>query len=634
MPGVRIPLELEDKVSSRINKVADCFERVDRAVNRATRSMTASEILARRMNSQAVSAADRYAEQTSKMEDFTDSVNRFVTESQGMSGTLGEAARMAEEEASAMSSVAGKIDEAAQRAEEEGTAMSGAADRVAELADAHDKAGREAQEQERKTSRLVSAVKKLAGGAKSAVSGLLGFGKAQTPLDGVTKKLTRMAASVFTVSRLIRYMKDALEVAPDDIASSFIGLGNTIKTDFQRIFVSMLKAIQPGLDRLRAVLDSPGGQRFLLGLQRMAEAAGQAIGWLADKVGVLIDWIGNHWNVIMPTALTLLGLFAAKMLLAAGAALAMNWPLLLIVGAIAGVMYALKELWGSAEVAFGNIGGAIAVCGAFFDNFGILVENVCNAVGAAWDALTYNIALWADNMAKQVSAAFHEMAADVFDSLDQILDFVGSLPGVGPMGSIKRAFEANGVDFGAMFSGAASAARAQAQIERSGLNNNYKDVGAAFEGGWGKSGKTAFKDGWNDKAWKDGYEAGAGFGRAVDAIIDGFNPENLDKMALQDIKVSADAAAGSLGSLGGIGDSVSAIEKAVAMTDEDIKQLVDLAERRYVNNVNLTTQSPVIQISGQNTGNTAKDREALAEAIKIILLEERSSGSIRSTAMV
>lgn len=613
MPGVKIPLELEDKVSSRINKVADGFERVDRAVNRATRSMTASEILARRMNSQAAAAADRYAEQTSKMEGFTDSVNRFVTESQGMSGALGEAA---------------------QRAEEEGTAMSGAADRVAELADAHDKAGREAQEQERKTSKLVSAVKKLASGAKSAASGLLGFGKAQTPLDGVTKKLTRMAASMFTVRKLIRYMKDALEVAPDDIASSFIGLGNTIKTDFQRIFVSMLKAIQPGLDRLRAALDSPGGQRFLLGLQRMAEAAGQAIGWLADKVGMLIEWIGNNWNIVMPTAITLLGLFAAKMLVAAGAALAMNWPLVLIVGAVAAVITILTQLGVTAGDVFAFVGGAIAVCGAFFENFGILVENVCNAVGAAWEALTYNIALWADNMAKQVSAAFHNMAAAVFDSLNQILDFVGSLPGVGPMGSIKRAFEANGVDFGAMFSGAASAARAQAQVELGGLNNNYRDVGSAFDSGWNRSGKSAFSDGWNDRAWAEGEAAGREFGKGIEEFLNGFNPENLDKMELQDIKVSADAAAGSLGSLGGIGDSVSAIEKAVAMTDEDIKQLVDLAERRYVNNVNLTTQSPVIQISGQNTGNTAKDREALAEAIKIILLEERSSGSIRSTALV
>lgn len=627
MPGVKIPLELEDKVSSRINKVADGFEKVDRAVNRATRSMTASEILARRMNSQAVAAADRYAEQTSKMEGFTDSVSRFVTETQGMSGALGEAARMAEEEASAMSSVTGKIDEAAQKAEEEGTAMSGAADRVAELADAHDKAGREAQEQERKTSRLVSAVKKLAGGAKSAVSGLLGFGKVQTPLDGVTKKLTRMAASLFTVRKLMRYMKEALEVAPDDIASSFIGLGNTIKTDFQRIFVSMLKAIQPGLDRLRAALDSPGGQRFLLGLQRMAEAAGQAIGWLADKVGMLIEWIGNHWNVIMPTALTLLGLFAAKMLLAAGAALAMHWPLLLIVGAVTAVITILTKLGVTAGDVFGFIGGCINVVIAWFQNMGLWVDNVCSGVSAAWGAMLNNMQVFFANFATAVSSMWSSLMSMILRNLKGIAKFVDAIPG-----NVKISGLVDMIISDEQINAAADALQASADAQWSTFAGDFQDVGAAFDAGFHKN--DAFANGWNDRAWAEGEATGREFGKGIEEFLNGFNPENLDKMELQDIKVSADAAAGSLGSLGGIGDSVSAIEKAVAMTDEDIKQLVDLAERRYVNNVNLTTQSPVIQISGQNTGNTAKDREALAEAIKIILLEERSSGSIRSTAMV
>lgn len=34
------------------------------------------------------------------------------------------------------------------------------------------------------------------------------------------------------------------------------------------------------------------------------------------------------------------------------------------------------------------------------------------------------------------------------------------------------------------------------------------------------------------------------------------------------------------------------------MSDEDIKSLVDVAERRYVNNVNLTAQTPVITVNG------------------------------------
>ena len=82
----------------------------------------------------------------------------------------------------------------------------------------------------------------------------------------------------------------------------------------------------------------------------------------------------------------------------------------------------------------------------------------------------------------------------------------------------------------------------------------------------------------------------------------------------------------------GIADSVKGIEKSVSMSEEDIKALVDVAERRYVNNVNLTAQTPVINISGQNTGHTAADRQNLANTIRDILIEQVSSGSTRTTA--
>ena len=86
--------------------------------------------------------------------------------------------------------------------------------------------------------------------------------------------------------------------------------------------------------------------------------------------------------------------------------------------------------------------------------------------------------------------------------------------------------------------------------------------------------------------------------------------------------------------LSGISGSVKGIEKSVAMSDEDIKALVDVAERRYVNQVNLTSQTPVITVNGQNTGNTAQDRRALADAIEMVLREEWASGSVRGTALV
>lgn len=81
-----------------------------------------------------------------------------------------------------------------------------------------------------------------------------------------------------------------------------------------------------------------------------------------------------------------------------------------------------------------------------------------------------------------------------------------------------------------------------------------------------------------------------------------------------------------------LGKSVGSIEKSVNMAEEDIKSLVDVAERRYVNRINLTAQTPVINVSGQNTGNTEADRRSLANTIRDILIEQVASGSTRSTA--
>ena len=76
-----------------------------------------------------------------------------------------------------------------------------------------------------------------------------------------------------------------------------------------------------------------------------------------------------------------------------------------------------------------------------------------------------------------------------------------------------------------------------------------------------------------------------------------------------------------------IDKNTSKISKTVDMSDEQIKMLVDVAERKYVNNINLTSQTPMITIKGQNTGNTEEDARNVAEILRDTLLELRSAGS-------
>lgn len=85
--------------------------------------------------------------------------------------------------------------------------------------------------------------------------------------------------------------------------------------------------------------------------------------------------------------------------------------------------------------------------------------------------------------------------------------------------------------------------------------------------------------------------------------------------------------------LSSIASDTSDIKKAVSLSEEDLAMLADMAERRYVNNINLTSQSPVITIQGANTGDTEADRRGLADAIKRILLEQAASATTNAYAV-
>lgn len=86
------------------------------------------------------------------------------------------------------------------------------------------------------------------------------------------------------------------------------------------------------------------------------------------------------------------------------------------------------------------------------------------------------------------------------------------------------------------------------------------------------------------------------------------------------------------GTLGDIGEDVKGIKKSVDLSNEDVKMLVDVAARRYVNQVNLTSQTPVITINGQNTGNTKEDMAALESMLKTVLAEQWAAGGFRAVA--
>lgn len=116
------------------------------------------------------------------------------------------------------------------------------------------------------------------------------------------------------------------------------------------------------------------------------------------------------------------------------------------------------------------------------------------------------------------------------------------------------------------------------------------------------------------KSYKTGYNWGANLGKSG---LMGTSTGELEIPQAADVKDL----------LGNIDKNTGKIAKTVDLSDEQIKMLVDVAERKYVNNVNLTSQTPMITVQGQNTGNTEKDARNLADTLRDVLVDLMNAGS-------
>lgn len=429
----------------------------------------------------------------------------------------------------------------------------------------------------RATERSAKAQKSAADGAKtheSAISRLASaFNRAQNPVEGLTKKLTRMALSFFTVRKLVRYLVDAVARAPDEIGSSLTALKTQISDGFARITVSALAGMQKSIDRLQKALNSPGGQRFFRGLETAARLAGEAIGMLIDRVSILVEWIGNHFPEAIVIATVALSPFIAKMIAASAATLAANWPLLLIAGSVLLLIKILNAFGISTETVLTRVaqvaGGIYAFCH--------------NLIVDAWNVI----------------ASFAEFFANVFDN---------------PLRAVKRLFFDVFYSILGVVETAANAIDALFDSELSSKVSGFRNKLQSWaDEKYGKNRITiALMEKIDTKAtaltWGD--------------TASSFTIPSLDALTPQAIKQDTS----------GIKSDTSAIRKSVNMAEEDLKSLVDYATRSFVAQFNLQHLAPQITVNGQNTGNTVADAEAIAETIKQMLIEQTASGTYIATA--
>lgn len=260
---------------------------------------------------------------------------------------------------------------------------------------------------------------------------------------------------------------------------------------------------------------------------------------------------------------------------------------MLLVGALYAGVAAYNKLTDSSVSATGIIAGAFYVLGSFVLNSTIIPLQRGFASFANFIGNVFNDPVTA------VKVLFYDMSITVIGYIQSLVggieDLINAIPGV-------EVNLTSGID--SLYNRLQSSR--QAAISAGSYKEyitpwEYKDLGTSFANGY---------------KWGSNLNLFSGENYALG---------NYDSVPTYD-------------QVSGIADSVSGIEKSVSMMDEDLQSLVDIAERRYVNNINLTSQTPVINITGQNTGNTVADRQNLANALRDILVQQVAAGSVQTTA--
>ena len=540
MSAIREELTLSDKFSGALDRY---IRKMEQAAARTVESQT---------------AADRMTAATEDM----------VKNLSGLEGAVHSA--FTDNEADRMESADLLVRVGLERLAEEGRI---AASAMAEEAARADQAAAAQERHEGRVSKLTKALFGVASGAKSAVASMLGFNKAKNPIDSINNRLSRTILYFFSVRKLIRYVTDAIERAPNDTAGSFTKLKSMASDTFARTIVSAMASMKDGVDQLNAAMESDAGQKFMRGLETTSRITGAAVGFLFGKAASLVEWMGNNYQTVMTVAVVVTALFAAKMLTAAAATAAANLPFLMMVGLVAAFVVGMQEAGVTSEEIFAKIGAGA----------GWLYALGYNYVADGWNLLATFAEFFANVFNDPVAAVAHLF----FDTFDAILGVVETTAGA--------------IDAltGSNLASAVSGFRSKMQ---SWVNDTF--------------GENQIKI---DRMEKISFESSmaAGEEKAL-SLANSFSDFSLTSAVATSIK--------------DISDDVNSIKKSVSMSEEDIKSLVDMAERRYVNNINLTTQSPVITVQGQNTGNTAEDRQNLANTLRDILLEQTASGSVRTTA--
>lgn len=419
------------------------------------------------------------------------------------------------------------------------------------------------------------------------------------------------------VIRALEAMQDQVDAtfadkAPRTWAQGLTSIKNTIK-----IVTAYLQSMEGGpLSKISELvwtiadyLKSTDGLRLMSGTANMLTFIGNVLDIVIKGALNGITWLIDHSNVLIAILVVLAAMAVIAGAQMAAAWIAATWPILLVIAAIALVIYILQECGVSFSQIVGGMAGGVTWLVALIWNSILAVIGFFKGLWAALGAIVDNIGILFYNLFKvYLPQLALEGAKMIVRRFSVVLDVLGKL--VELLG-------------GTGFSSKSILDKLDEKSSEIGDKaKEYKDVGQAYLDAYHSTG--AFEDGWSSKAFNSGYEWGAGVVNTLTDGIGDFTGGLTDFMEGNTALYDSATGAG-VNVAGGNLDSVGSIKNDVNINDEDIQLLRDMAARDYL--LNLQQITPVAHISFGDVRETA-DVNKIMDVIEDMVEEQMATSLV------
>lgn len=420
-------------------------------------------------------------------------------------------------------------------------------------------------------------------------------------------------------------VKNALISASEDIDKEFENLPRTFSDIWTEIQNDALQAFQPLFNRLSELANSNEMEDFLDTLEVAMEGMADAGVWLIDTLESGID-VAKDFAPQIALVVGALAAYKAATLAAAAATAIFNLiaslnPIQIVIILVVALTAAIITLWDN--------------CEGFRDFF---VESIKTLFKLARDSYNFTVDIFnsvydgTKNFVKGVVGAFYDLGDGVLQGISKA---VGALQGLADAyNQFASVIGTPEIDLSKINYGISRAAN-RLRTEK---NVNLAKIEAGFENGvlgFKKLEKSDFTDEEMDKflnPFKEFTFSGT-LSSAFDSLssdVESSIQEGADTLASilsdllpEDSGSDYNLEANSL--LSDIANNTSAIKKDVSLSDESLEIYRDLAQRRYMAQVELQTLAPNITVNVPEGAGKNLSAQDIADKLKTMLIQQMSS---------